>query len=128
MRVVLLAVTAASIFLASPSFSQEGTAGGVAAGAAAGAVVGGPVGAIIGAVAGGTIGTAIDPPETAVTYVRQQNVDPVVLEGEVVVGARLPTDAVTLYEIPDYEYRFAYVNERRVLVDPDDGTIVAIID
>jgi hypothetical protein len=128
MRKILALAAIAGILLPPSAFAQEGTAAGVAGGAATGAVVGGPIGAIIGAVAGGVMGTAIDPPETAVTYVRTNQVQPVVLEGEVVVGARVPTDVVTLYEIPDYEYRYAYVNGVPVLLDPADGRIVYIVE
>ncbi len=125
---ILVPAALAAALLSPSAMAQEGTAAGVVGGAATGAVVGGPVGAIIGAVAGGALGTAVDPPEPAITYVRQNRVDPVVLEGEVVVGARVPTDVVTLYEVPDYEYRYAYLNGQPVLVDPADGRIVYIVE
>ena len=62
-------------------------------GAVAGAIIGGPIGAVVGggagAVAGGAAGTVIDPPERVRTYVTSNQVDPVYLDGEVVVGAGL---------------------------------------
>jgi uncharacterized protein YraI len=104
-------------------------AGGVT-GAVAGALIAGPVGAAVGgaagAVAGGAAGTVIDPPEKVRTYVTTNKVDPVYLEGEVVVGAGLP-DTVELREIPDYEYRYVYVNGQPVLVDAKTRQIVYIV-
>lgn len=107
-----------------------GTAG-MATGALAGAIIGGPVGAAIGGVAGAATGSiagaAGEPPTPAVTtYVREHRVEPVYLEGEVVVGATLP-DTVEVYEVPDYEYRYVYVNEVPVLVEPQTRRIVHIV-
>jgi len=102
-----------------------GVVAGIAGGAAAGAVLGGPVGAIIGAIAGATLGAAVSPPQDVTTYVTQQQVQPVLASGEVVVGAGLP-EAVTLYPIPNYQYQFADVNGQRVLVDPQSRQIVYI--
>jgi uncharacterized protein YraI len=99
-------------------------------GAVAGAIIGGPAGAAVGgvagAVAGGTVGQAIDPPEQVRTYVRTNTVDPVYLDGEVVVGASLP-ETVELRDIPDYEYRYVYVNGQPVLVEPSSRRIVYVM-
>ena len=104
-------------------------AGGVT-GAVAGALIGGPIGAAVGgvagAVAGGAAGTVIDPPEKVRTYVTSNKIDPVYLDGEVVVGAGLP-DTVELREIPDYEYRYVYVNGQPVLVDAKSRQIVYVV-
>jgi hypothetical protein len=112
------------------SSAGEGVAAGAATGAVAGALIGGPIGAAVGAVAGaaagGTAGAVIDPPETVRTYVTTNQVDPVFLEGEVVVGAGLP-DTVELREIPDYEYRYVYVNGQPVLVEPSSRRIVYVL-
>jgi uncharacterized protein YraI len=102
-----------------------GQATGVAGGAIAGALIGGPVGAVIGAVAGAATGTVIDPPPTVRTYVTANRVEPVYLEGEVVVGAALPP-SVKVYDIPQYQYRYAYINGRTVLVEPGSNKIVYI--
>ena len=126
MRRLMIAVATAATFASPAALAQEGTAAGVAGGAAVGAVVGGPVGAIVGAIAGGAAGTAIDPPQTVRTYVVEQPGEPVMLEGEVVVGAGLP-DVVQLQPVPDYEYSYAYVNGQRVLVDPGTRRIVYIV-
>ncbi len=99
-------------------------------GAVAGAIIGGPIGAVVGggagAVAGGAAGTVIDPPERVRTYVTSNQVDPVYLDGEVVVGAGLP-ETVVLRDIPDYEYRYVYVNGQPVLVEPSSRRIVYVV-
>lgn len=107
-----------------------GAAAGAVTGAVAGALIGGPPGAAIGAVAGGAIGgtaaAAIDPPQQVRTYVTSNPVDPVYLEGEVVVGAGIP-ETVQLREIPDYEYRYVYINRQPVIVEPSSRRIVYVV-
>ncbi|WP_442874022.1 DUF1236 domain-containing protein [Aurantimonas sp. C2-4-R8] len=116
--------------LAVPVATYENDAGGGLAGATtgavAGAIVGGPIGAAIGGAAGLAAGAVIDPPETAVSYVRSNQVDPVYLEGEAVVGASLP-ETVELREIPDYEYRYVYVNGQPVLVEASTRKVVYVV-
>lgn len=106
-----------------------GAVAGGAAGAVAGALIAGPVGAAIGGVAGmataGTAASVVDPPEQVTTYVQSNQVEPVYLEGEVVVGAGVP-DTVELVEVPDYEYRYVNVNSQPVLVDPATRQIVYV--
>ena len=68
----------------------------------------------------------IDPPENVRTYVTSNQIEPVYLDGEVVVGAGLP-ETVELREIPDYEYRYVYVNGQPVLVEPDTRRIVYVV-
>lgn len=96
------------------------------AGAVAGAAVGGPVGALIGAAVGATGGAALDPGETVTTYVTSNPVDPVYLDGDLVVGAGVP-DVVVLQQVPETEYSYAYVNGVPVVVNPADRRIVQII-
>lgn len=111
-----------------------GVTTGAAGGAIVGALVGGPVGAVVGGIAGAaaggatgaTVGALVDPPEQVRTYVTTQQVDPVYLEGEVVVGAGVP-DNVELRTVPDYEYRYAYINGQRVLVEPSSRRIVYVV-
>ena len=71
-------------------------------------------------------GISSPPPEQVRTYVQSNQVDPVYLDGEVVVGAALP-ETVTLSEIPDYEYRYVYVNGQSVLVEPQSRRIVYVV-
>lgn len=109
---------------------DAGAVTGGVTGAIAGAIIAGPVGAAVGgaagAVAGGAAGTVIDPPQKVRTYVSSNKVEPVYLEGEVVVGAGLP-DTVELREIPDYEYRYVNVNGQAVLVDAKTRQIVYVM-
>ena len=116
------------------TYTREG--GNEGAGAAAGAVTGGVVlGSLIGgpaAIAAGAMlganagGNAVPEPETStVTYVTENPVDPIYLDGEVVVGATGPEDVV-LYDLPSAEYRYANVNNQIVLVTPGERQVIYI--
>ncbi|RWN36757.1 DUF1236 domain-containing protein [Mesorhizobium sp.] len=65
------------------------------------------------------------PPAEVRTYIDTNRLDPVYLEGEVVTGATLP-DTVELREIPDYDYRYVYVNGQPALVDPGTRRIMYV--
>ncbi|MGQ7794043.1 DUF1236 domain-containing protein [Faunimonas sp. B44] len=128
MHKLLIAAAATALFASPAAFAQEGTAAGAAGGAAAGAVIGGPVGAVVGGVAGAAMGTAIDPPPAEVRqYVIEQPADTVKIEGTVAVGEELP-ETVVLKPVPNYQYQFAVVNEKRVLVDPGTRKVVQIVE
>jgi len=99
---------------------------GAAGGAIAGALIAGPAGAIIGGALGLGAGAVIEATDPAVIYARDNPVEQVYLEGEVVVGAGIP-ETVTLLEIPKSPYRYVYVNGVPVLVEPDTREIVYII-
>lgn len=106
--------------------AADATVGGGATGAVAGAIIGGPVGAIIGAAVGMTMGDAITPEERVTTYVRANPVEPIYLDGEVVVGAGIP-ETVTLSEVPDSEYYYAYINGVPVLVEREQRRVVHVV-
>ena len=95
-----------------------------------GALVGGPVGAAVGGAAGlavgGAAGNAAEPPPYVRTYVTENRLQPVYLEGDLRVGAGIP-ETVAIREIPDYQYRYTYVNDRPVLVDPGTRRIVYVM-
>ena len=93
-----------------------------AAGGAGDAVIDDTTGAII----AGDAGPAIEPPGEVRSYVTSHRIEPVYLDGEVVVGGSLP-DTVDLTEIPDYEYRYVYVNGQPVLVEPSSRRIVYVV-
>lgn len=113
---------------------SDAAAGGAVAGATGGAIVGalvgGPAGAAvggaIGASSGATAGAVIDPPEVARTYVTSNPLDPIYLDGEVVIGAGVP-ETVVLQPVPDYEYQYVYINGQPVLVDPRTRQIVYVV-
>jgi uncharacterized protein YraI len=111
--------------------STTGAITGGATGAVAGAIVGGPAGAAIGGVAGfvggGAVGTAINPPDRVRTYVRSNRIRPITYDQDVVVGTTLP-NTVEMGTIPDYEYRYVYLNERPVLVEPRSRRVVYVYE
>ena len=125
----LLALLAAGALTPAAALAQSGTGGGAVGGAAVGAVVGGPVGAVIGAGVGGTMGAALDPPPDAVvTYVERERVPSVKVEERIVVGEPLPA-TVELRTIPKHDkYRYAVVNDQRVIVDPRNRVVVKVIE
>lgn len=68
---------------------------------------------------------ALIPPDAVRSYVVSHPLEPVYLNGEVVVGAGLP-DSVMLEPVPNYDYDYAYVNREPVLVEPDTRRIVYV--
>ncbi|MBV7409079.1 DUF1236 domain-containing protein [Maritimibacter sp. DP1N21-5] len=101
---------------------------GTATGATVGALVGGPIGALVGGVIGGGVsGEAAEVTEETTVYIQENPVEPVFLDGEVVVGAAVP-DTVQYYEIPSsQQYSYMNVNGNTVLIDPETNTIVRVI-
>ena len=73
-----------------------------------------------------TVVAPIVPPPNVVTFVTQQTVTPVIVNGEVMIGAALPVAAPT-YDIPASDYDFAYINGQRVLVEPTARKIVYVV-
>lgn len=106
--------------------SAESTAAGGATGAIAGALIAGPVGAVAGAIMGAGAGAAMDPGPTVTTYVRENPREVIYVDGEVVVGAGIP-ETVTLTEIPDSTFSYAYINGVPVIVERQGRRIVQII-
>ena len=116
------------------AFAQQGggAAMGGAAGAATGASVGGPVGAIVGGVTGAIAGGLAEQQQPQFRqYVVTQNVPSYRVQEEVRVGAVLPAQGVTYYEVPPQfgvqRYRYTVVNEVPVLVDPSTRQVVQVI-
>lgn len=129
MKKGLIALAFAATIIPAAAFAQSSTVTGVAGGAATGAIVGGPVGAVVGGVAGGVLGTAIDPPPAPVRQYVVQDTAPasVVVERQVVVGEPIP-ETVELRRVPNYDYSYAVVNDRRVIVEPSSRRVVEIIE
>ena len=94
-------------------------------GAIAGAIIGGPAAIAAGLVLGAAIGDAATPDDEVIAFVADNPADPVFLQGEVVVGAKLP-EQVVLYEVPDYQYRYVNVNGQTAFVDAESRSIVSI--
>ena len=122
-----LALLAATALAPAAAFAQASTAGGAVGGAVVGGVVGGPVGAVIGAGVGATVGMAAEPPNEVVTYVQRENAPSVVYKERVVVGEPL-AETVELRPVPQHtEYRYAVINNQRVIVDGRSRKVVKII-
>ncbi|MFJ5489463.1 DUF1236 domain-containing protein [Hansschlegelia beijingensis] len=66
-------------------------------------------------VAGAAIGTAVAPPREVREYVVRDSRPSVRYRGEVEVGSTLPAD-VEVYQVPDSDYSYTVVNDRRYIV------------
>lgn len=107
-------------------FAQAST--GAAEGAATGAAVGGPVGAVVGGVVGGTVGLATEVPADVLSFVTRERVPSVAYREEIVVGAPVRRE-VQLRTIPRHkDYRFAVINNKRVIVEPKSRRIIQIVE
>jgi hypothetical protein len=138
MKTKLFMTTALLATLLIPAAAQaQGTIRGAEQGAEAGGRAAGPIGAIIGGTVGaatGTVGGILgvdDRPRFREYAVRERRPSYRYSE-ELRVGAVLPEEGVTYYEVPaEYRapgYRYTYVNDRPVLVEPRTRRIVEIID
>jgi len=138
MKSNFLLTTALLAALALPAIAQaQGTVRGAEEGAEQGGRAAGPLGAIVGGAIGaatGTVGGILgieDRPRFREYVVRERRPSYRYSE-DLRVGAVLPQSGVTYYEVPaEYHvtgYRYAYVNDRAVLVDPRTGRIVEIVD
>lgn len=124
--------------LALPVTAQaQGTIRGAQEGAEQGGRDAGPVGAVVGGAVGAAAGTvggilgAEDRPRFR-EYVVRERVPSYHYDHELRVGAVLPERGVTYYDVPpDYHvrgYRYTYINDRPVLVDPHTRRVVEIIE
>lgn len=106
---------------------------GAATGAIGGAIVGGPVGAAVGGAAGALVGGIADSSQPRFhRYVEERRIPSYRYSSDVVVGAELPRRGIRTYSVPRefgaVPYRYTVVNHRTVLVDPETGRIVQVID
>lgn len=123
----MIALLAATTLAPAAAFAQASTAGGAVGGAVIGGAVGGPVGAVVGAGVGATVGMAAEPPGEVVTYVQRDSSPSVVYKERVVVGEPL-AETVELRPVPQHtEYRYAVINNQRVIVDGRSRKVVKII-
>ncbi|MEO6376459.1 MAG: DUF1236 domain-containing protein [Caulobacteraceae bacterium] len=103
-----------------------GTATGAVGGAVAGALVAGPVGLVVGGIAGATVGHKVAPPGEVKTYVTTQTVAPASYSGPIEVGDTLRGD-IAWRTVPAYpKYSWAYLNDRRVVIDSETHKVVDI--
>jgi len=126
----------AAVFVPVASLAQ-GVPGGVERGARDGERAAGPVGAVVGGVIGGVVGgvtgvLGVDERPRFRSYVVDQRRPSYQYREDLRVGAVLPDDGVTYYDVPpEYgvrEYRYTVVNGRTVLVEPRTRRIVEIVE
>ena len=135
-RYIGIAALAASIALPVIAHAQ-GVPGGIERGSREGEKAAGPVGAIVGGVIGGVVGgvngvLGVDERPRFRSYVVEQRRPSYQYREEVRIGAVLPEQGVTYYDVPqEYgvrEYRYTVVNGRTVLVEPRSRRIVEIVE
>jgi hypothetical protein len=136
-NIVLTAAFLCSALVPTGAFAQ-GTVRGAEEGAAAGGNAAGPLGAIVGGAIGAATGTVggilgVDDRPRFREYVVRERRPSYVYREDVRVGAVLPQEGVTYYDVPsEYHappgYRYTYVNEHPVLVERRTGRIVEILD
>ena len=135
-RLIAIATVAAAVAL--PTMTQaQGVPGGIERGSREGERAAGPVGAVVGGVIGGVVGgvngvLGVDDRPRFRSYVVEQRRPSYQYREDVRVGAVLPQEGVTYYEVPaEYgarEYRYTVVNGRTVLVEPRSRRIVEIVE
>lgn len=119
---------AASLLASSAAFAQSTTVQGAHDGARAGGAVAGPVGEVVGGTVGAAVGLGLEIPNAVITAIPPDRGHSVVVHERVVVGEPLPP-TVELRTVPSHtEYRYAVVNDRRVIVEPRTRKVIKIID
>ena len=135
-RLIAIATLAAAVALPAVTHAQ-GVPGGIERGSREGERAAGPVGAVVGGVIGGVVGgvtgvLGVDERPRFRSYVVEQRRPSYQYREDVRVGAVLPEQGVTYYEVPaEYgarEYRYTVVNGRTVLVEPRSRRIVEIVE
>jgi hypothetical protein len=123
---LVVSLIAASLLIPGAAFAQSTTAQGAAEGAARGGDAAGPVGAIVGGTVGAAVGAAVEIPNAVIGSIPRDR--SVVVREELVVGEPLPP-TVELRTVPQHtEYRYAVVNDRRVIVEPRTRRVIRILD
>ena len=123
-----VSLIAASLLTSGAAFAQSTTVEGAHNGAEAGGAVAGPLGAMVGGTVGAAVGAGLEIPNAVITSIDDERVPSVVVHERVVVGEPLPEE-VELRPVPHYtEYRYAVVNDRRVIVDPHTRRVIKIIE
>lgn len=125
---VIVSLIAATLLSSTAAFAQSTTVEGAANGARAGGDVAGPIGAMVGGTVGAAVGAGLEIPNAVITSIEGERAPSVVVRERVVVGEPLPPE-VELRPVPRYtEYRYAVVNDRRVIVDPQTRRVIKIIE
>ncbi|MEM6848572.1 MAG: DUF1236 domain-containing protein [Pseudomonadota bacterium] len=95
---------------------------------AAGKAAVGVAGAITGAVATAAdeVANVFRPTPRTITFLNTAPTGTATMDGDVVVGALVPRN-VPVTIVPDVSYDYAYINGRKVLVDPSTRRIVYVV-
>ena len=135
-RFIGIAAVVAAVAL--PVVTQaQGVPGGIERGSREGERAAGPVGAVVGGVIGGVVGgvagvLGVDERPRFRSYVVERHHPSYQYREDVRIGAVLPEEGVTYYDLPpEYgarEYRYTVVNNRTVLVDPRTHRIVEVVE
>src|SRR5437660_12383337 len=124
---VAVSLIAVSLLASSSAFAQSTTEQGAREGARTGGEVGGPIGSMVGGTVGAAIGAAVEIPNAVITSIPRGGRS-VVVQERVVVGEPLPP-SVELRVVPNHaEYRYAVVNDRRVIVEARTRKVIRVID
>ena len=123
-----VSLIAVSLLTSGAAFAQSTTVEGAQTGARAGGQVGGPVGEVVGGTVGAAVGLGLEIPNAVITSVTAERAPSVTVRERVVVGEPLPP-TVELRPVPSHtEYRYAVVNDRRMIVEPRTRKVIKIID
>ena len=123
-----VSLIAVSLLASGSAFAQSTTATGAANGARTGGEVAGPVGEIVGGTVGAALGAAVEIPNAVITSVQGERVQSVTIEEPIVIGEPLPA-AVEVRPVPGYvDYRYAVVNNQRLIVDPRTRRVIRVIE
>ena len=127
MNKVAVSLIAVSLLASGSAFAQSTTVQGANEGARTGSDIGGPIGGIVGGTVGAAVGAAVEIPNAVITSIPPGGRS-VVVQERVVVGEPLPP-SVELRVVPNHtEYRYAVVNDRRVIVEPRTRKVIRVID
>ena len=134
----LIGIVAVSAAMALPAVTHaQGVPGGIEHGSREGERAAGPVGAVVGGVIGGVVGgvtgvLGVDTRPRFHEYVVREHRPSYHYSDDVRVGAVLPEEGVSYYDVPEEygvrEYRYTIVNDRTVLVDPRTHRIVQVVE
>jgi hypothetical protein len=134
---LLISITALALTTLPFAAQAQGTVRGAQEGAEVGGRAAGPVGAIVGGTVGAATGTVggilgVEDRPRFREYVVREHIPSYRYEHELRVGTILPEHGVTYYEVPaEYHvtgYRYAYVNDQPVLVEPRTRRVVEVIE
>jgi hypothetical protein len=124
---VAVSLIAVSLLASGSAFAQSTTVQGADEGARAGSQIGGPVGGIVGGTVGAAVGAAVEIPNAVITSIPRGERS-VVVQERVVVGEPLPPSVELRMVTNHTEYRYAVVNDRRVIVEPRTRKVIRVID